>query len=42
MNSKLPARTPATLLVVLMLSLPSTAQDQVIQFTVNWDKVVRV
>jgi hypothetical protein len=42
MYCTLPARTPATLLVVLILSLPSAAQDQVIQFTVSWDKVVRV
>ena len=42
MNCKLPARTPAALPVVLMLSLLSAAQDQVIKFTVSWDKVVRV
>jgi hypothetical protein len=42
MNSKLRAKAPATLLVVLLLSWPSTAQDQVIKITANWDKVVRV
>ncbi len=42
MNCKLPSRTPATLLMVLMLSWPATAQDQVIKITPRWDKIVRV
>jgi hypothetical protein len=41
MNCKLPARTPAALLVVLVLSRPSVAQGLVIKFAINWDKVVR-
>lgn len=42
MNCKLPARTLAALLVVLMLSSFSAAQDQVIKITANWDKIVQV
>src|SRR5579863_4219434 len=42
MNCKLPARIPAALLVVLTLSWPSAAQDEVIKFAVSWDKAVRI
>jgi hypothetical protein len=42
MNCRLPTRMPATLLVALMLSWPSAAQDEVIKITANWDKVVRI
>ena len=42
MNSKLPSRAPAVLLLVLLLTQVSAAQDAVIKIAANWDKVVRV
>ena len=42
MNCKLPARTLAALFVVLRLWSFSTAQDQVIKITANWDKIIQV
>ena len=42
MNCKLPAWTPAALLLVLLVSSLSIAQDEVINIKANWDKVVRV
>ena len=42
MNSKLPLRTPAALLLVLLLTQFSVAQDAAIKIAAHWDKVVRV
>lgn len=42
MNGKLPSRAPAALLLVLLLTQFSLAQDVVIQIAAHWDRVVRV
>ena len=42
MNRKLQPGTVAALLVVVLLTRPSMAQDQPTKVAVNWDKVIRV
>ena len=42
MNGKLPSRARAALLLVLLLTEFSVAQDAVIKIAAHWDKVVRV
>lgn len=42
MNCKLPSRVPTAILLVLLLTQFSVAQDAIIRIAPNWDKVVRV
>ena len=42
MNRKLQPGTVTALLVVVLLTSPSMAQDQPTKVAVNWDKVIRV